>query len=160
MFASASTECCIYLQRFFSVFQTFLQVFQMLVLSVSFVFFCMLQLLHLDVLKVDRVLHMGCMSEAAGCADDFRSGTGPLLVCFLVSPTSYRSFAVSVRHRPDGHLNASKSVKTNIRNFVLSSNLDFYQTRELCMPLSFIDHRKKKNRLRPYLDAHVVGYHD
>jgi hypothetical protein len=29
-------------------------------------FFCMLQLLHLDVSKVDRVLHMRCMWEAAG----------------------------------------------------------------------------------------------
>jgi hypothetical protein len=28
--------------------------------SVSSVFFCMLQLLYLDILKVDQVLHMGC----------------------------------------------------------------------------------------------------
>ena len=36
----------------------------------------MLQLLHLDVLKVDRVLHMGCAWKAAGSADDVRDGVG------------------------------------------------------------------------------------
>ena len=49
-----------------NVFQVFSQVFHTLVSSVSFVFFCMLQLLHMDVSKVDRVLHMGCAWEAAG----------------------------------------------------------------------------------------------
>ena len=34
----------------------------------------MLQLLHLDVLKVDRVLHMGCVWKAVGSADDVRGG--------------------------------------------------------------------------------------
>jgi hypothetical protein len=46
------------------VFQVFSQVFQTLVLSVSFVFFYMLQRLYLDVSKVDRVLHMGRAWEA------------------------------------------------------------------------------------------------
>ena len=41
MFASVSSECCICLQWFLNVFETFSQVFQMLLLSVSFVFFCM-----------------------------------------------------------------------------------------------------------------------
>jgi hypothetical protein len=52
MFASVSSECCIYLQWFSNVFQVFSQVFQAFVSSVSFVFFCMLQLLH-DVSKID-----------------------------------------------------------------------------------------------------------
>jgi hypothetical protein len=50
----------------FKCFQTFWQVFHMLVSSVSSVFFCMLQLLHLDVSKVDQVLHMGCAWKATG----------------------------------------------------------------------------------------------
>jgi hypothetical protein len=36
----------------------FLQVFQTYILSVSFIFKRMFQMLHLDVSKVDRVLHM------------------------------------------------------------------------------------------------------
>jgi hypothetical protein len=42
----------------FQVFYAFLQVFQTHVSSVSSVFFCMLHVLRLDVLKVDRVLHL------------------------------------------------------------------------------------------------------
>jgi hypothetical protein len=41
-----------------SVFQVFLQIFQTHVLNVSFVFRRMLQVLYLDVLKLDRVLHL------------------------------------------------------------------------------------------------------
>jgi hypothetical protein len=37
-----------------------LQVFQIHVSCVSSVFFYMLQVLHLDVSKVDRMLHVGC----------------------------------------------------------------------------------------------------
>jgi hypothetical protein len=55
-------------------------------------YFSMLQLLHLDILKVDRLLHMGCACEAAGGADDVLGGVGdvlggagPLLVRFLTS---------------------------------------------------------------------------
>jgi hypothetical protein len=59
-FASVSWGCCICLQLFSNVFQTFIHVFQTLLSSISFVFFRMLQLLHLDVSKIDRVLHMGC----------------------------------------------------------------------------------------------------
>ena len=44
----------------------------MLVSSVSSVFFCMLQLLYLDVLKIDRVWHMRYAWEAAGGVDDIR----------------------------------------------------------------------------------------
>ena len=38
----------------------------------------MLQLLHLDVSKVDRVLHMGWAWEAAGGADDIWGGVGDI----------------------------------------------------------------------------------
>jgi hypothetical protein len=41
-----------------SVFQVFLHVLQMHVSSVLFVFRRMLQVLHVDVSKVDRVLHL------------------------------------------------------------------------------------------------------
>jgi hypothetical protein len=41
-----------------SVFQVFLQMFEMQVSNVSFVFRRMLQVLHLDVSKLDRVLHL------------------------------------------------------------------------------------------------------
>ena len=74
-------------------FRRFSQVFQTLVSSVLSVFFCMLQLLHLMILKLDWVLHMGYAWEAAGGTDDIRSDagnirgdTGPLLVRSLVSP--------------------------------------------------------------------------
>jgi hypothetical protein len=43
-----------------------LQVFHTHVLSVSSFFFCMLQVLYVDVSKVDHVLHMGCAWEAEG----------------------------------------------------------------------------------------------
>jgi hypothetical protein len=73
---------------------------QTLVSGVSSVFFCTLQLLYLDVSKVNRVLHMGfAWGEADGVGDvrggvgDIRDGTGdvrasasPLLVHLLVSP--------------------------------------------------------------------------
>jgi hypothetical protein len=36
--------------------------------------FYMLQLLHVDVSNVDRVLHMGCAWEAASDVDDVRGG--------------------------------------------------------------------------------------
>jgi hypothetical protein len=69
-------------------------VFWTLVLSVLLVFFYMLQLLYLDVLKVDWVLHMGYMWEAAGGPDDVqnsvgnvRDDAGPPLVRSLASPT-------------------------------------------------------------------------
>jgi hypothetical protein len=58
------------------VFKCFKGVFA----SVLSIFFCMLQLLHMDVTKVDRVLHMGFAWEAAG-------GAGPLLVRSLANPT-------------------------------------------------------------------------
>ena len=56
--ASDLYECCVYLQRFQVFFQVFLKVFHTHVLSVSFVFICMLQVLHLDVAKVDWMLHL------------------------------------------------------------------------------------------------------
>ena len=73
-------ECFILMLHIFAtvsnVFQMFSQVFHTLVSSVSFVFFCMLQLLHLYVSKIDRVLHM----DAVGNAGDVRGGAGPLLI--------------------------------------------------------------------------------
>jgi hypothetical protein len=81
-----SSGCCIRLV--FKCFSdVFSQVFQTLVSSVSSVFFCMLQLLHLDVSKVDRMWHTGCPWEAAGGADDVRGGAEPLLARSLASPT-------------------------------------------------------------------------
>jgi hypothetical protein len=88
-------------------------VFQTLVLSVSFVFFCMLQLLHLDVLKKDRVFHTRCAWEAAGGADDVQGGMGDilgdassLLVRCLARPARYTlvcsvCVATSGRPRPE-----------------------------------------------------------
>jgi hypothetical protein len=87
IFASVSSECWICLQWFSNVFQTFSQPF-------SDACFCMLQLLYLDVLKVDQILHIGCAWEAAnslgdvlGGASDIWSGAGPLVVYSLASPT-------------------------------------------------------------------------
>ena len=52
---------------FTMIFHVFLQVFPKHVSSVSFVFRRMLQVLYLDVSKVDRVLHMlQCACEAEG----------------------------------------------------------------------------------------------
>ena len=55
-------------------FQMFLRCFhkcfQTLVSSVSSIFFCMLQLLYPDVLKVDQVLHIGCAWVAADGVGD------------------------------------------------------------------------------------------
>jgi hypothetical protein len=66
----------------------------------------MFQLLHLDVSKVDQVLHMGFAWEAAGGAENVRGSARPLLV---------RSLAPSLcGHCPDasariGHPDTSKS---------------------------------------------------
>ena len=38
----------------------------------------MLQRLHLDISKVDRVLHMGCVWKVIGDADDVWGGTGDI----------------------------------------------------------------------------------
>jgi len=70
----------------FNVFRCFCKCFKRL-FQVFYLSFFMLQLLHLDISKVDRTLHMGCVSEAAGGAHDPQGGTDPLLVRSLVSPT-------------------------------------------------------------------------
>jgi hypothetical protein len=62
----------------YKIFQVFLQMFQIHILSVSSVFKHMLQVLHLEVLKIDQVLHMlQCDSPAAatGGARGVRRGT-------------------------------------------------------------------------------------
>ena len=52
-------KCFIWMLRiFYNGFEVFLQVFHMHVSSVSFAFIRMFQMLHLDVSKVNRVLHM------------------------------------------------------------------------------------------------------
>jgi hypothetical protein len=48
-------------------------------------FFYMLQPLHLNVSKVDHVLHMGCIWEAVDDSHDVRGGGGTLLVRSLAS---------------------------------------------------------------------------
>jgi hypothetical protein len=50
---------------FSSVFHVFLQVFHMHISSVSSAFKCMLQMLHLDVLKLDRVASPSSLSAAS-----------------------------------------------------------------------------------------------
>jgi hypothetical protein len=52
--------------------------FQTLVSSVSSVFFWMLQLLYLDVSKVDRVLHMEFAWGEADGVGDVRGGVGDI----------------------------------------------------------------------------------
>jgi hypothetical protein len=68
-------------------FQVFLQVFQTYISSVSYVFFFMLQRLHLNVSKVDQVLQMGCAWEATGSTGVIQGCVGPLLGHSLTSPT-------------------------------------------------------------------------
>jgi hypothetical protein len=59
---------------FSNVFQTFSQMFQTLVSSVSCPFF-MLQLLYLDVSKIDWMLHMRCAWEVANGTGDVQGTT-------------------------------------------------------------------------------------
>ena len=73
----------------------------MLVSSVLYVFFCMLQLLHLDVLKVDRVMHMGFAWEVTSGAGDVRGGTDLLLVQSLASPKRQALARSVCGHRVD-----------------------------------------------------------
>jgi hypothetical protein len=71
-------------QWFSNVFQAFSQVFSDT--CVSFVFFRMLQLLHLDILKVDRVLHIGCVWEVGwrrGRRPGRRGPNAGMLACEL-----------------------------------------------------------------------------
>ena len=53
------------LRMFYNGFEVFLQVFQMHVSSVLSMFRCMLQVLHLDIFKVDRLLHLAPSSSSA-----------------------------------------------------------------------------------------------
>jgi hypothetical protein len=56
--ANILSGCCVRVAEVFKCFMCFSQVFQTHVLNVSFVFRRMLQMFHLNVAKVDRVLHM------------------------------------------------------------------------------------------------------
>jgi hypothetical protein len=81
-------KCFIWMYVWFSsVFRRFPQVIQTLVSNVSSVFFYMLQLVYLDVSKIDWVLRMGCAWKAVGGAGDVWGGTGSLLWRLLVSLT-------------------------------------------------------------------------
>jgi hypothetical protein len=51
-----------------NVFQVFFQVFQTHISSVSSIFFFMLQMLYLDVSKVDWALHMICTWKGTGAS--------------------------------------------------------------------------------------------
>jgi hypothetical protein len=95
MFSGVHTHVCKCFIRMFAYVCNGFQMFLGVSASVShacfkcFICFFMLQLLHLDVSKVDRVLHMGCTWEAAGGADDVRGSAGPLLVRSLTNLTRY-----------------------------------------------------------------------
>jgi hypothetical protein len=87
----------------------------------------MLQLSHLDVSKVDQVLHMGCVWKAVGGVSNVQGGAGPLLVHSLASLMRWVLTRSLCGHRPDasariecpdpsariGRPGASKSEKTN-----------------------------------------------
>ena len=82
--AYASHICCKYfiwmLRMFCNGFQVFLQVFHTHVPNVSSIFRRILQVLHLDISKLDRVLHMGCVWKAGGAMSGPRvqpGGPGP-----------------------------------------------------------------------------------
>jgi hypothetical protein len=64
--ASILSECCVCLQWFSSVFQVFLP--DASIKCSIFLSFLMLQVLHSNVLKVYRVVHVGCAWEAGGGA--------------------------------------------------------------------------------------------
>ena len=88
--------------------------------------FVCLQLLHIDVLKVVQVLHMGYTWEATSDAGDVRDGTGSLLCRSLASSTcwgaarSLSGYPPTLAPQP-GRSGASKSVyyTSNIETFLL-----------------------------------------
>jgi hypothetical protein len=77
-------------------FQMFLDVFVNVLdacLSVPF-FFCKWQLLHLNVSKIDRMMHIECAYKVASNVNDVsvgdvRDNTGPLLWRSLANPMRY-----------------------------------------------------------------------
>jgi hypothetical protein len=81
MFSVVSYVCCkcfIWMLYMFAVvfkcfYKCFRRMFQVFYLS----FFCMLQLLLLDVLKVNRVLHMGCVGDVRGSAGNIQDDADP-----------------------------------------------------------------------------------
>jgi hypothetical protein len=95
MFVSVLSECYICLQRFSNIFQAFLQVFQTLVSSVSFLFFLYVTTVASEVLKVDQNSHgmrVGSgrwRGRCSGRRGDVRDGMDPLLVRSLMSSTRY-----------------------------------------------------------------------
>jgi hypothetical protein len=75
--ASVLSERCVCLQWFSSVFRCFCKCFRYMFQVFHLSSFFMLQMLHPDVSKVDRVLQ--CPWEARGGASDVRGSTGLLL---------------------------------------------------------------------------------
>ena len=87
---------------FSNVFRHFRKCFRQL-FQVFHLFF-MLQLLYLDVLKIDRVLHMGCVCEAAGSANDVRGAawamsgvTRPTASALALEPNMRGAHSLHVR---------------------------------------------------------------
>jgi hypothetical protein len=90
MFASVSSDFIRMLHMFAMVFKCILGVFVSVSDACFKCFIClflMLQLLHLNISKVDQVLHMGYMQKAAGGAHNIWGGVDPLLVHSLAHPT-------------------------------------------------------------------------
>ena len=79
---SVLSRCYVCLQWFSNVFRCFCKCFRRMLQVFHLSSFCMLQLLHMDVSKVDRLLHIRCAWEAIGDA-------GPLLGHSLASPTHW-----------------------------------------------------------------------
>ena len=94
MFASVSSGCCICLQWFSNVFQSFSQVFQTFVSSVSSVFFLYVATVASGCFKsrsgVVHGMHVGSgwrRGRRSGGVGHVRGGAGPLLVRSLASMT-------------------------------------------------------------------------
>jgi hypothetical protein len=115
----------------YSGFKSFCKCFRHMFQVFRLSFFCMLQLLLLDVLKVDRVLHMGCVGDVRGSADDVRNDAGPIAGVLACKPDMLGCSLAHLAPCPDdqiGRPSASKSglLKTNsniLPKRVVSRNL-------------------------------------
>jgi hypothetical protein len=87
------------LHMFAMIFKCILGVFASVSDACFKYFICLfltLQLLHLNVSKIDQVLHMGCMPKAAGGAHNIWGARGPTVGALARSPDGLvpRSFPV------------------------------------------------------------------
>jgi hypothetical protein len=96
--------------------QLFLQVFQMHVSSVSLSFF-MSQLLHLDILKVDRMLHIDALGKGLAARPLLGCSFASLALVLTCSLSGYRPMLTSRIRRPS----ASKFVIINLQVRILFS---------------------------------------